>query len=134
MSKTFAIVGPGRVGQALIRDLTRAGYTWRGVMAGTVQRSKQVVRQWQSYVDGPCYTQWNEIQKHARIVLITTPDQAIRATVQKLVKHTPPNTRSHSRSDRYVFHTSGALRADALAPLRALGYYVGTMHPLQTVT
>jgi predicted short-subunit dehydrogenase-like oxidoreductase (DUF2520 family) len=61
------------------------------------------------------------------ILFITTPDDAIAETAERLAAL--PQARG-----RVALHTSGALSSEALAPLRARGLHVGSMHPLAAVS
>jgi predicted short-subunit dehydrogenase-like oxidoreductase (DUF2520 family) len=62
----------------------------------------------------------------ADIILIATPDDKIKDAVDLVSSNA-------SRIGRAVaLHTSGALASDALASLVALGFGVGSCHPLQT--
>jgi predicted short-subunit dehydrogenase-like oxidoreductase (DUF2520 family) len=61
------------------------------------------------------------------LLFITTPDDALNETVALLA------SLAESRA-RVALHTSGALSSEVLAPLRARGYGVGSMHPLAAVS
>jgi predicted short-subunit dehydrogenase-like oxidoreductase (DUF2520 family) len=63
----------------------------------------------------------------AGLLFITTPDDVIGETAGRLAAL--PAFRS-----RVVLHASGALSSEALAPLRARGVAVGSMHPLASVS
>jgi predicted short-subunit dehydrogenase-like oxidoreductase (DUF2520 family) len=56
-----------------------------------------------------------------------TPDDALRETAASLASL--PEARA-----RVALHASGALSSEVLAPLRARGYSVGSMHPLAAVS
>jgi predicted short-subunit dehydrogenase-like oxidoreductase (DUF2520 family) len=61
------------------------------------------------------------------LLFITTPDDAVAETAARLA------ARPQS-SYRVVLHASGALSSEVLAPLRARGLSVGSMHPLASVS
>jgi predicted short-subunit dehydrogenase-like oxidoreductase (DUF2520 family) len=61
------------------------------------------------------------------LLFITTPDDALKETVAALASL--PDARA-----RVALHTSGALSSELLAPLRARGYRIGSMHPLAAVS
>ena len=61
------------------------------------------------------------------LLFITTPDDALKETVERVA------SLAEARA-RVALHTSGALSSELLAPLRALGYGVGSMHPLAAVS
>lgn len=64
------------------------------------------------------------------IIFITTPDDAIAETVERLTR-APKGERTPCA---VVLHTSGALSSAVLAPLRERGFSVGSMHPLAAVS
>jgi predicted short-subunit dehydrogenase-like oxidoreductase (DUF2520 family) len=61
------------------------------------------------------------------LLFITTPDDALKETARSLASLTEARA-------RVALHTSGALSSELLAPLRARGYRVGSMHPLAAVS
>ncbi|MGH9902490.1 MAG: Rossmann-like and DUF2520 domain-containing protein, partial [Pyrinomonadaceae bacterium] len=64
------------------------------------------------------------------LILITTPDDATAETAHRLAALITTTPRKH----RAALHTSGALSSRVLAPLRARGFSVGSMHPLVSVS
>lgn len=64
------------------------------------------------------------------IIFITTPDDVIAATAERLAEATGPG----GGRGRVALHTSGALASDVLSPLGARGFGVGSMHPLAAVS
>jgi predicted short-subunit dehydrogenase-like oxidoreductase (DUF2520 family) len=62
----------------------------------------------------------------ADLTLIATPDDKIKDAVALLSSNAPGTGRA------VALHTSGALASDVLEPLVALGFSVGSCHPLQT--
>jgi predicted short-subunit dehydrogenase-like oxidoreductase (DUF2520 family) len=63
----------------------------------------------------------------AALLFVTTPDDRIAETAERLAAL--PAARA-----AVALHASGALSSDALAPLRARGASVGSMHPLASVS
>jgi predicted short-subunit dehydrogenase-like oxidoreductase (DUF2520 family) len=63
----------------------------------------------------------------SRIILITTPDDSIAGVVRELLRIGAEELRG-----KIVMHTSGALSAAVLQPLRKYGASTGSMHPLQS--
>jgi predicted short-subunit dehydrogenase-like oxidoreductase (DUF2520 family) len=63
----------------------------------------------------------------AGLLLITTPDDAVALTAERLAAISTLNR-------GVVLHASGALSSEVLAPLRARGFGVGSMHPLASVS
>ncbi len=62
------------------------------------------------------------------VILITTPDDAIKSTAEAL-----SISKERARRGQTVFHTSGALDSDVLRPLSELGFHTGSLHPLVSV-
>jgi predicted short-subunit dehydrogenase-like oxidoreductase (DUF2520 family) len=60
-------------------------------------------------------------------ILIATPDSAIPNLAAELARISAEEWKG-----KVVLHTSGALASEVLAPLRAFGASVGSIHPLQT--
>jgi predicted short-subunit dehydrogenase-like oxidoreductase (DUF2520 family) len=63
------------------------------------------------------------------IVLLTTPDDEIAHAAQRLA-----GSQRNSLKGRVVLHTSGALSSDVLGPLTGVGFHVGSLHPLVSVS
>jgi predicted short-subunit dehydrogenase-like oxidoreductase (DUF2520 family) len=61
------------------------------------------------------------------LLFITTPDDVLKETVASLASLTEARA-------PVALHTSGALSSERLAPLRARGYRIGSMHPLAAVS
>jgi predicted short-subunit dehydrogenase-like oxidoreductase (DUF2520 family) len=59
------------------------------------------------------------------IVWLTVPDDAIAGVAEELAK-------AQKWRDRIVFHSSGALTSEELAPLRKRGARVASVHPMMT--
>src|ERR1041384_3758933 len=116
------LIGPGRAGQALARLLPPSRYELGPVLSRTYTSARRAVREMR------LGTPANSIEDFARcrLILITVPDDAIAGTAAKLAKA------SFSFRRKVVLHTSGALDSSVLAPLRARGASVGSIHPLQT--
>ncbi len=71
------------------------------------------------------------------LLLITTPDDQIAATAVRLAElaKQPGSARQrNTRKPRIALHTSGALSSAVLAPMRAVGFAVGSLHPLVSVS
>jgi predicted short-subunit dehydrogenase-like oxidoreductase (DUF2520 family) len=70
---------------------------------------------------------WSEATADSELVLIATPDDAIRQVASDLAAQ-----RAVGR-DQVVLHLSGLLDRTALQPLEATGAGCGSFHPLQSV-
>lgn len=120
---SISIVGAGRVGQALGRALFLAGY---GV-AEVVCRSTRAARAATAFVGSGTPVALRSLGGlSGAVVLITTPDDAIESTAQRLAALDGPV------DGAVVLHTSGSREASALDALGRLGAAIGSIHPLQS--
>ncbi len=119
------IVGPGRLGLALGHALAEAG-----AVASLVYQGRRP--------DPPDHILFHQDLAEYRFglghpepgttaVFLTVPDDALPEVAQAFAAlgPAPPGC--------CVFHCSGVLGSDPLAPLHARGYPVGTFHPLQAI-
>ncbi|HXJ95685.1 MAG TPA: Rossmann-like and DUF2520 domain-containing protein [Terriglobia bacterium] len=125
---TVAIIGPGRVGQALGRLLLLAGVRIGWVAARRLAAAKKAVR----FIGaGRAVTLDSADLAAAGLLLITTSDSALPGVALALAK------RRESWKGAIVLHTSGAWpaggRDSVLQPLRRRGASAASLHPLQTV-
>jgi predicted short-subunit dehydrogenase-like oxidoreductase (DUF2520 family) len=124
MHGALAIVGAGRVGRAIGRRLRDLGWPIGAVVA----RSEGSARRATRFIGGG--TAHGVIPRRivaSSVILIATPDRAIRRAAKELARIGGEELRG-----KVVLHTSGALNSNVLEPLRHLGAAVGSMHPLQT--
>ncbi len=136
----IAIIGPGRVGQAMGKLLRRAGYPVRFVAARRPAAARRAVR----FIGGgrPVGLRTSELA-NASVILVTTSDAAIASVAQHLA------SLRDDWSGKVVLHTCGSLssgvvrgkfgrRSDLGNPgdfraLRRRGAAVGSLHPFQTI-
>jgi predicted short-subunit dehydrogenase-like oxidoreductase (DUF2520 family) len=132
----ICILGAGRVGTALGLALSRAGYRIELV----VSRRKTTAHRAERLIGGSAIglsaekfanPSANErlLLNHCSVILVTTPDDTIAGVTRQLRK-----TFAESRQPRIALHTSGALGSEVLKPLRAVGFSVGSLHPLLSVS
>ena len=123
MKPSFAIVGCGKVGTALGIFLSKAGYPLAGVASKSLSsatRTAKILKTEQFST-----TPW-DITPKADIVFITTPDGVIAEACESIAhKH-------GFREAGVVLHCSGALPSTLLAPAKACGAVIGSLHPLQS--
>ncbi len=112
MLPTVAIVGAGRVGRALGRRLSELGWRIGAVVCRSDAKGRAAVR---AIGDGQPHSALTRQVVAADVILIATPDAAVRTVAGKV-----------------ILHTSGALDRTALAPLERRGAATGSLHPLQT--
>jgi predicted short-subunit dehydrogenase-like oxidoreductase (DUF2520 family) len=117
----IAVVGAGRLGTALAVLLERAGHRVVGVSGrdGTAERASR-------HLPGVPVTEAGEAAAAAEVVVVSTPDDAIRSAVDALAAAVA------LRPGAWVVHLSGALGLDVLEAARAAGARRLAIHPLQT--
>lgn len=106
MELTFAVIGPGSVGSTLIRSLEQTGFQ----VAAVVGREDDLAG----------------IPDAVSAIAICTPDDVIGEIAQALA------STFESWDGRIVFHVSGALTSEVLAPLHRAGAATLSFHPLST--
>lgn len=117
-------MGPGRVGQALGKLLAQAGLPVQFVAGRRIAKARRAAK----FIGAgrPVSPDAPELTK-ARLILITTSDEAIASVVRSLAVLT------RNWSGKIVLHTSGSLPASVLAALRQRGAAIGSLHPFQTI-
>ncbi len=116
------VLGTGRLGTALLRELSEAGVAVAGAWTRSSERAAEVARDLGVAVQhGPLPD-----LAAADIVLLTIPDSAIATTAAQLA-HGGRLTRHH-----ILLHCSGALPADVLRHDPGCPRAVGCYHPLQS--
>lgn len=121
---TISIVGPGNLGAALASTLPVAGYQVKFIAVrpggDSARAAKSLARRLKARLV--------EIGKQpldTDIVWITVADDAIADVARMLA-------RSQDWKGKVVFHSSGALSSEELAPLRNQGAQVASVHPMMT--
>lgn len=127
---SVAIIGAGRMGTALALALSSGGHAIEALVARSAASARRASRRTAGALALPA-SRLDELPP-SNLIFITTPDDAIAETVERLVRmHDGARAR---QSGGVVLHTSGALSSDVLAPLRERGFSVGSMHPLAAVS
>jgi predicted short-subunit dehydrogenase-like oxidoreductase (DUF2520 family) len=121
---TVGIVGPGRLGSALAINLARAGYAIAFLVGRPRKRVSSDTEKLAPRVGAKILT-LEEAGSEAGLVWITVPDDTIGDVAAKLAA-------AGEWRGRMVFHSSGALTSEVLAPLRAKGARVASVHPGMT--
>lgn len=121
MPTTIAVVGAGRVGRSLAHALRKKGFRLGAVVTTNPRSAQAAVR---FLGAGKPLAQIEKGAAEADIVLIATPDGAVAEAARSLARL---EVRWRGKT---VLHTSGALPARELLPLRRRGAAVGCMHPL----
>ena len=124
MTKSLAIIGAGRVGRALGRSLREAGWKIIVVAARSEATAKKAAR----FIGGGRATAGLPATlTGASAILLTVPDDSVGPLSAALARNIKGEW-----AGKVVLHTSGALDATVLEPLRRIGAATGSMHPLQT--
>jgi predicted short-subunit dehydrogenase-like oxidoreductase (DUF2520 family) len=126
--KGVALVGPGRIGQALGRLLANAGASIDWIAARRLSAARNAAR----FIGaGHAVALGSAELNRARVLLITTSDSALPEVARSLA-----GQRANWKGC-VVLHTSGAWPgggdSSVLQPLRRRGASAGSLHPLQTV-
>ena len=120
---TVSIVGAGNLGTALALTLPGAGCEVKFVVTRTKDSgpsTKAIARQLKARL-----VELGKEPLDTDLVWITVPDDSIAQVARKLA-----GAQDWRRA--IVFHSSGALTSDELAPLRARGARVASVHPMMT--
>lgn len=141
----MSVIGAGRLGTALGLALKAAGFKIEVAAAKRPSAARRAAKAF-----GPRTLALSALQlsrltsrQHNRLnrsslVVIATPDDVIAPVARLLaaiLKQKPDRLREHTIAVRRVaFHTSGALAADVLAPLRGAGFAIGSLHPLVSIS
>ncbi len=139
MLRTVSIIGAGRVGRTLGRELRRRGWRVGAVLSRSMRAARAAVR---DIGGGTAHADISAAALDADLILITAPDRAIGAVARQLAAGAHLRVRpGHSGKGRpaglplrqkTVLHTSGAVDHTALAALARQGAGVASMHPMQT--
>jgi predicted short-subunit dehydrogenase-like oxidoreductase (DUF2520 family) len=119
--QTVAVVGTGKVGTAMAHLLSGRGYD----VVAVADLSGEARERAASLSGAVAYASDEEAAAAAQVIIITTPDGAIADTCAAIARAVP-------LEGKKVIHMSGALSLEALAPARARGADVLSIHPMQT--
>jgi predicted short-subunit dehydrogenase-like oxidoreductase (DUF2520 family) len=124
MENSLAIIGAGRVGRALGRRLRELGWKIGAVITRNEASARRAVR----FIGaGKPHAGMTRQILASRVILVATPDDEIAAVAPDLARIGAEELRG-----KVVLHTSGALDARVLDPVKACGAAVGSIHPLQS--
>jgi predicted short-subunit dehydrogenase-like oxidoreductase (DUF2520 family) len=121
---TFALIGPGRAGATVALALVARGYTAKSV-AGRAPDAPSTTAT-AACLDAKAVLV-SKAGRHARIVIVATPDAAIEATTLAVAPSLERNA--------LVVHLAGSLGVGVFAPLQEIrpDVRVGALHPLQSL-
>jgi predicted short-subunit dehydrogenase-like oxidoreductase (DUF2520 family) len=126
---TIAIIGPGRLGSALIRGLAQAGYSVSEVISRDNAASRRNGRRLAQSVHAQTATT-KTTNYDAGLIWLCVPDREIAGLGRELDAVTRWTEKQWKT--KLVFHSSGALSSDELNVLRKKGAAVASVHPLMT--
>ena len=119
-----SIIGAGRLGTALAVALASREYPLRSLVARHARSARRAAGFLGQDVQILASKQLRTLRP-ADVFLITTPDDQIAGVAEEL---------SVVFSKGIALHTSGALSAEILSPLREKGWQTGSIHPLISVS
>ncbi len=120
---TFNLIGPGRLGQTLTRLWRDAGLI---AVTGILGRAPAHTRSAQEFIGAGRVLDWDAAIAPAKITLLATPDDTLAPLAHRLAASGAVG------AGDIVFHCSGALSSAVLAPLRARGAALASIHPLKS--
>ena len=126
--KTINVLGTGRVGQTLARLLNAS---WTCEVQDLMAASETTVRAAADFIGaGRPVLNLRELRP-ADIWLLAVPDTRIAQVATELADALAGNE-TFSSSHAVAFHCSGFQPASVMAPLRALGWQLASVHPVLT--
>jgi predicted short-subunit dehydrogenase-like oxidoreductase (DUF2520 family) len=120
-----SIIGAGRLGTTLAVALAGKGYPIRSLVARRHSSARKAASLLDGDVQALAAKQLGSLRP-ADVFLITTPDDQIASVTAQLA--------GLDVTAGTALHTSGALSAQVLAPLRDRGWHTGSIHPLISVS
>jgi predicted short-subunit dehydrogenase-like oxidoreductase (DUF2520 family) len=123
---SLTIIGAGRLGTAMAIALSSVGYPIHALVSRRRARLKQAGRLLDDTV--PLLV-LEELREAGQVVLLTTPDDQLSSVTKHL-----RTLNINKQRTRVALHTSGALSSKVLSPLSDRGWWVGSIHPLVSVS
>lgn len=117
-TSSIGVIGAGRLGTTLALALDARG----GRVSWVASQSRARAEELSAALDHAQATSAEELCAHASIVVLATPDDALRELSARLP----------FRAQQAVVHCSGALEANVLEGARVAGPALGCLHPIQT--
>ncbi len=123
-----SIIGAGRLGTALAVALAGRGYAIQSLVTRRAQSARRAADLLDAEVQVLAAKQLHSLRR-ADVFLITVPDDQIAGVAAEL-----SSLKFATDQKTTVLHTSGALSAEVLTPLRKKGWSTGSLHPLISVS
>ena len=127
---TIAILGPGRLGRALARELLDAGYAVTELISRRNSASQTAARKLAKSLHALPATIGNA-KFDAGLLWLCVPDREIAGVGRELSARGTGKTWKGWKG-KVIFHSSGALASDELNALRRKGAAVASVHPFMT--
>jgi len=124
----LSIIGSGRLGTALALALASKGYRLKSLVARTPQSARRAADLLSRTVQVLATKNLASLRP-ADVFLITVPDDQIAGVAAELSSLILEPKRRPT-----ALHTSGALSAEVLTPLRDKGWQTGSLHPLISIS
>ena len=117
----LGIIGAGRVGTSFVLAMPSAV---EGILCSTKEHTTQRAQSLKvkAYSDGA------DLLRHCDVLLLTVRDDVIGRVAASLAN----GLTGDDRHETCILHCSGAMDLSALESLSALGFSVGSLHPLQS--
>ena len=125
---TVSVIGTGRLGTTLALALASRGYSMQSLVARQAQSARKTATLLDDDVQAVGAKDLRSL-KPADVFLITVPDDQIANVAAELSQ-----LRVNPKTRPTALHTSGALSAEVLAPLRKNGWHTGSIHPLASIS
>ena len=123
MNITVNIIGTGNLGKTIGHLIvTNRLATIQGVFNRTPRHSTQGI---QFIGEGTLYTDIISLPK-SDIVLIATPDDAVSEVCLNVLQN------KNIKPGCIIIHCSGSLTSDVLLPLKQMGCYIASIHPMHS--
>ena len=119
-----ALIGAGSLAHALGPALEDAGYSIDAVVSRSLPKSRRRATALARKL-GSTLVALEEFQPTSDIIWLCHTDDVLAETANMLA-------RRGNWKNKIVFHSSGALTSDLLAPLRRTGAHVASLHPMMT--
>ena len=121
---SIALIGSGSLAHALGPALKDAGYAIDAVVSRSLPRSRQRATSLaKTLASKPIALK--DFEPASDIIWLCHTDDALAETATQLA-------RRGQWKDKIVFHSSGALSSDVLAPFRRAGAHTASLHPMMT--
>jgi predicted short-subunit dehydrogenase-like oxidoreductase (DUF2520 family) len=126
---TITLVGSGNLAQALGPALRAAGYRVDGVVARNSASSRRRAAALANKLDTKVVP-LQQATPISQIIWICHTDDALGRTARLLAQQ--KGAAKTAWQGKIVFHSSGALSSDVLAPLQRAGAHTASLHPMMT--